>query len=269
MEEILLRISQYAEVITKIKDNGTQIEQYTYYSANFGLFLSRDTYDGRDYEPITLNHYAYANSTPSMYVDPSGHMSLSEVSMAIGIRAQMFAMNFPRIAMSFEAVGSAMLPMEVSMSTPYAWVGFSGVAAIGTSPEMHKMAATALSLKRTKFWLKRFVIGREWEKLALRSMNLKKYRRAITSPSGRRAFPDAIRGTTLVEIKSRTFTRAQAQAYADFIASGGKLKDGKVMSDVTYMFLIKPSSTEEEALRRIFKDKDVPLEINYVFDFQD
>jgi len=238
-----------------------------YYSPNSGRFLIRDSYDGKNIDPITLNHYLYAGSNPSMYVDPSGHMSISELSMAIGIRAQMFAMNFPRLAMSFEAVGSAMMPMELSMSTPYAWVGFSGAAAIGAAPEMHKMAATALSLKRTKYWKERFKIGREWEELALKSLNLNKYKRAITSPSGRRAFPDAIRGSTIVEIKSRTFTRGQAQAYADFIASGGKLKDGGVVSDVTYMFLIKPSATEEQALRNIFSDRGVPLEINYVFDF--
>ena len=55
--------------------------------------------------------------------------------------------------------------------------------------------------------------------------------------------------------------------FPDFIASGGKLKDGGVVSDVTYMFLIKPSATEEQALRNIFSDRGVPLEINYVFDF--
>jgi hypothetical protein len=33
------------------------------------------------------------------------------------------------------------------------------------------------------------------------------------------------------------------------------------------MFLIKPSPTEEQALRRIFKERNVPVEINYVFDF--
>jgi hypothetical protein len=33
---------------------------------------------------------------------------------------------------------------------------------------MHKMAATALSLKRTKWWLDRFKVGREWEEYALK-----------------------------------------------------------------------------------------------------
>jgi len=35
-------------------------------------------------EPITLNHYAYANSTPSMYVDPSGkYSSIAELSISL------------------------------------------------------------------------------------------------------------------------------------------------------------------------------------------
>jgi len=44
-----------------------------YYSPTLARFLSRDTYDGRDYDPITLNHYLYANANPVIYVDPSGY----------------------------------------------------------------------------------------------------------------------------------------------------------------------------------------------------
>jgi RHS repeat-associated protein len=55
-----------------------------YYSPSLTRFLSRDTYDGRDYEPITLNHYLYANANPVIYVDPSGHFfSMSGMSMSI------------------------------------------------------------------------------------------------------------------------------------------------------------------------------------------
>jgi len=200
-------------------------------------------------------------------VDPSGRMSISELSLSIAVRVQTLSFQFPRLALSFEIVGSAMLPMELSMSAPYAWIGFSGAAAIGAAPEMHKMAATALSLKRTKYWKERFKIGREWEELAISSLKLERYKKMIISPTGRKAFPDAIRGNSIVEIKSRTFTRPQAQAYADFIASGGHTKTGDILTDATYIFLIKPSATEEQALRKIFSERGVPLEINYVFDF--
>jgi hypothetical protein len=89
---------------------------------------------------------------------------------------------------------------------------------------------------------------------------------------GQRAFPDAIKGTTLIEIKSRTFSRKQAKIYADYISkrdldTGKKGAKGVDITDVTYLFLIKPSATEADALKRIFADRKVPLEINYVFDF--
>ncbi|MCD6258509.1 MAG: RHS repeat protein, partial [Helicobacteraceae bacterium] len=54
-----------------------------YYSPENTRFLTRDTYDGRIAEPITLNHYAYANSNPTMYTDPSGNMSVVESTFAI------------------------------------------------------------------------------------------------------------------------------------------------------------------------------------------
>jgi len=73
---------------------GEQLDQETdnyylrarYYSPNFTRFLNRDTYDGRDYEPITLNHYLYANSNPVLYVDPSGYVGIIEITMTVNLQ---------------------------------------------------------------------------------------------------------------------------------------------------------------------------------------
>jgi len=45
-----------------------------------GRFTSMDTYQGRNNEPITLYKYLYANVDPVNGVDPSGNVTLTEVS---------------------------------------------------------------------------------------------------------------------------------------------------------------------------------------------
>jgi len=59
-----------------------------YYAPNSARFISRDTYDGRVAEPITLNHYAYGNANPTRFVDPSGYVGIIEVQFSISIQSQ-------------------------------------------------------------------------------------------------------------------------------------------------------------------------------------
>ncbi len=58
-----------------------------YYSPEQARFTSIDPFEGRTFEPITLNDYAYAGSNPTMYVDPSGRVftggGISGVAFAI------------------------------------------------------------------------------------------------------------------------------------------------------------------------------------------
>ncbi len=56
-----------------------------YYNPLNARFMSRDSYDGTVDSPITQNHYAYGNSSPSMYVDPSGNVGMLEISMTINM----------------------------------------------------------------------------------------------------------------------------------------------------------------------------------------
>ena len=74
-------------------DSGGYYLRARYYSPNFGRFLSRDSYDGRMVEPITLNHYLYTGSNPIRYIDPSGHFFGVMASM---MRPMVFAV--PRMA---------------------------------------------------------------------------------------------------------------------------------------------------------------------------
>ena len=77
---------------------GEQLDQETdeyylrarYYSPSMGRFLSRDSYDGGILEPITLNHYLYAGGSPSMHVDPSGHLSILSTGYGIATVAEIY-----------------------------------------------------------------------------------------------------------------------------------------------------------------------------------
>jgi RHS repeat-associated protein len=52
--------------------NGLIYLRARYYNPMDGRFVSRDTWDGDEYQPITYNKWTYANANPVMYVDPSG-----------------------------------------------------------------------------------------------------------------------------------------------------------------------------------------------------
>jgi len=43
-----------------------------FYAPTDGRFLTRDTWDGDEYQPITYNKWTYANVNPIYYTDPSG-----------------------------------------------------------------------------------------------------------------------------------------------------------------------------------------------------
>jgi len=46
-----------------------------YYDAGVGRFITKDTFNGFEGAPLTLNQYAYANNNPVLYYDPTGNFS--------------------------------------------------------------------------------------------------------------------------------------------------------------------------------------------------
>jgi RHS repeat-associated protein len=62
------------------EETGNYYLRARYYNPSSGQFISRDSWEGDDRNPITLNKYAYANSNPAMFTDPSGHWGMMEVS---------------------------------------------------------------------------------------------------------------------------------------------------------------------------------------------
>jgi len=64
-----------------------------YYNVGLGRFISRDTYNGTASNPITQNHYLYANSNPVLYVDPSGYVGVIELQLNINIQGELKNVN--------------------------------------------------------------------------------------------------------------------------------------------------------------------------------
>ena len=81
--EYLYAAMQYDAAIGQYYDHAR------YYDASSGRFTSRDSYDGQTNDPITENHYLYANADPIDRIDPNGLASLGEEVGDIGIMGQL------------------------------------------------------------------------------------------------------------------------------------------------------------------------------------
>jgi RHS repeat-associated protein len=80
------------------EETGNYYLRARYYNPSSGQFISRDSWEGDDRNPITLNKYAYANSNPVMYTDPSGKFAIFEImwSQAIVETMASTAVGVPR-----------------------------------------------------------------------------------------------------------------------------------------------------------------------------
>jgi hypothetical protein len=55
-----------------------------YMNPGTGRFHTQDSYEGANGEPLSLHKYLYANGNPVMGTDPSGNVTLQEVSATLG-----------------------------------------------------------------------------------------------------------------------------------------------------------------------------------------
>ncbi len=55
-----------------------------YYDQNIGRFSQMDSFNGWNEDPITLHKYLYANVDPVNGTDPSGHMTMMQMSAGMG-----------------------------------------------------------------------------------------------------------------------------------------------------------------------------------------
>ncbi len=57
-------------------ETGTIYLRARYYNPSTGRFISRDSYAGKNEEPLSLNKYTYCQNNPLIFVDPSGKYSV-------------------------------------------------------------------------------------------------------------------------------------------------------------------------------------------------
>lgn len=62
---------------------GTYYLRARWYLPEWGRFLSRDSFEGTDDDPVSQNRCLYAHANPVRYVDPSGHMTIIDSMAAL------------------------------------------------------------------------------------------------------------------------------------------------------------------------------------------
>ncbi len=119
---------------------GLEYLRARYYDAAAGRFTSRDSYDGSTSDPITQNHYAYANADPVNVVDPTGHdgdLISTNLAVTIGTRIQLFVLQ---VAPTATKVVNFFFEV-VTGETVYA--GVAGVTAAGASGALQRIIGGA------------------------------------------------------------------------------------------------------------------------------
>jgi hypothetical protein len=66
-----------------------------------GRFVSMDSFEGNNSDPLSLHKYVYANNNPSNRTDPSGNQSLGEQAVTIAINGVLSAIAFGSISYIF------------------------------------------------------------------------------------------------------------------------------------------------------------------------
>ena len=75
-----------------------------YMNPSVGRFISMDTYQGYNADPISLHKYLYANSNPVSNSDPSGYLAV-EGNLALALSGDEYAINRLAIQMTSSEMG--------------------------------------------------------------------------------------------------------------------------------------------------------------------
>jgi hypothetical protein len=110
-----------------------------------GTFISMDTYQGSEFDPVSLHKYLYAGANPIMYMDPSGHQFVATMFPPISIsidfvRISAYLTLFAKLALRIVATALAATVLKDIVNT----VDLGAIA--GTSLKLLKVSLQVTSL---------------------------------------------------------------------------------------------------------------------------
>ncbi|TQV87089.1 Ig-like domain-containing protein [Aliikangiella coralliicola] len=120
-----------------------------YYSQGVGRFTQQDTWMGRNFDPITLHKYLYANVDPVNNIDPTGNFSLGQALSAINTAATIYS-----VATSTYNVLESAAAGEGEVTAKDVGLAFLSAVAGATAGKLLKLLSKACKKKRQCNYLK-------------------------------------------------------------------------------------------------------------------
>mgnify|MGYP001054971419 CR=1 FL=1 len=110
-------------------ESGTIYLRARYYDPAIGRFISRDSYSGKNEDPLSLNLYTYCENNPIWGIDPSGHFKLPNwVKKAAGAVKDFASSTVGKVVIGTAVIATAAI---VTVATGGAGAGIAGYIAAG------------------------------------------------------------------------------------------------------------------------------------------
>ena len=114
-------------------ESGTIYLRARYYDPSVGRFISRDSFAGKNEDPLSLNLYTYCHNNPLIYVDESGHWpKLSQLFTAVAVVATVVAVTAVAVAVVATAPVSAPVLAGVGTLSSGAVLAGATTVAVGS-----------------------------------------------------------------------------------------------------------------------------------------
>ena len=85
---------------------GLYYNRARYLDPNLGRFWTMDTFEGNPSDPLSLHKYLYADGNPVNRIDPSGLMSLGDISTAVFVYVSNLSFRFPTASLAVRGAAS-------------------------------------------------------------------------------------------------------------------------------------------------------------------
>ncbi|MEQ1922235.1 MAG: discoidin domain-containing protein [Pyrinomonadaceae bacterium] len=238
-----------------------------YLDVQTGRFISHDTYEGNQFEPISLHKYLYANADPVNKLDPTGKFSVSELVETVKTYMVLAAIHFPRLTKAIVFTAEALTPIELTASLPSFGLssGLGALAMYGAAKELPLMRRTFLERGMYAGLGLQF---EEWVGQLLKipadySQIIVKDGKAIGSRVLGSAVVDYIYRGSILEVKGTGAAAMVKEAQTKELA---KFAERQTLG-LTYVFLNRPSQAQMETIRTWVREVAPSVEpvFQYVF----